>query len=303
MSAISYLYVPGNNPDRFAKAERVGADAVIFDLEDAVSPADKEAARAQVAEHLALPRPAGVEAWVRLNSDEWLGRDVEAVVGPGLRGVIPAKTSSREELVRLDALLAEAEVTRGLRPGRIAVAPLIESGLGVANIVDIARGPRVTTLHLGEVDLAADLGLEPGADEIELFFARSQAVVACSAAGLGGPVAPVSTNFRDLAAFSTSTLALRRLGFVGRACIHPAQLAVVHEVFTPTALQTEEAEDVLRRLDEAGAGVAVDAGGRMIDEAVARQARRILAQSVSAQSASAESVSAQAVSTHAVPAT
>lgn len=283
MSAISYLYVPGNNPDRFAKADRVGADAVIFDLEDAVSPADKEAARAQVADHLARPRPAGVEAWVRLNSDDRLGRDVAAVVGPGLRGVIPAKTSNREELVRLDALLADAELACGLRPGRIAVAPLIESGLGVANIVDIAHGPRVTTLHLGEVDLAADLGLEPAGDEIELLFSRSQAVVACSAAGIGSPVAPVSTNFRDLAGFSTSTLGLRRLGFVGRACIHPAQLAVVHEVFTPTAVQTAEAEDILQRLDEAGAGVAVDAAGRMIDEAVARQARRILAQAVSTQ--------------------
>ncbi|RHW28554.1 CoA ester lyase [Nocardioides immobilis] len=286
MSAISYLYVPGNNPERFVQAEGLGAGAVIFDLEDAVAPADKEAARAQVAAHLALPRPAGVEAWVRLNNDERLGRDIQAVVGPGLRGVIPAKASSRAELARLDALLSEAEVAQGLTRGRIAVGPLIESGLGVANVVEIARAPRVTTLHLGEVDLAADLGLEPGADEIELLFARSQAVVACSAAGIGSPVAPVSTNFRDLAGFSASTRALRRLGFVGRACIHPAQVPVVHEVFTPSTLQAGEAEDILRRLDAAGAGVAVDADGRMIDEAVARQARRTLAQRAPAPAAS-----------------
>ncbi|WGL54100.1 CoA ester lyase [Nocardioides sp. BP30] len=282
MSALSYLYVPGDTPARFAKAEASGASAIVFDLEDAVTPAAKEAARAQVAEHLSGRRPAGVEAWVRLNADELMARDVDAVVGPALTGVIPAKTATRHDVSRLDDLLGQAEARCGLARGRIAVAPLVESGLGLANIFDIAQGPRVTTLHLGEIDLAADLGLEPGADETELLFARSQAVVACSAAGIESPVAPVSAQFRDLEAFAASTRALRRLGFFGRACIHPAQVGAVHDVFTPTAEQAAKAADILRRLD-GGSGVAVDADGRMIDEAVARQARRILAQAASAR--------------------
>lgn len=281
MSALSYLYVPGDNPDRFAKAAASGTSAIVLDLEDAVAPEAKETARGHVAEHLAAALPGGVETWVRLNDGESMARDVDAVVGAALNGVIPAKTSTRQELLDLDHLLAEAEARSGLARGAIAVAPLIESGLGVANLVEIARGPRVTTLHLGEVDLAADLGLEPGDDEIELLFARSQAVVACRAAGIESPVAPVSTEFRDLAAFATSTRALRRLGFVGRACIHPLQVAVVHDVFTPTAEQAAKAADILRRLD-GGTGVAVDADGRMIDEAVARQARRILSQAAPA---------------------
>lgn len=277
MTAISYLYVPGNAPARFAKADGSGAGAVIFDLEDAVGRDDKVAARADVARHLALPRPPGVETWVRLNGDERVAGDVAAVVGPGLRGVILAKAASVQQLVALDEMLAAAESKHGLVRGRIAVAPLIESGLGLANVVEIAGGPRVTTLHLGEVDLAADLGVEPGPEGTELLFARSQLVVACSAAGIGSPVAPVSPDFRDLAAYADTTRALRRLGFVGRACIHPAQLPVVRDVFTRTAAETAEAEDILRRLEGAAGGVALDARGRMIDEAVARQARRVLA--------------------------
>lgn len=281
MSATSHLYVPGSKPERFHKAEQaVGSGAVIFDLEDAVAPRDKAAARQYVAEHLSRPRPSGPaapQAWVRLNADERLEADVEAVVGVGLSGVIPAKTCSREELDRLDELLTAAEAERGLARGRTAVAPLIESGLGLANVVDIAHGPRVTTLHLGEIDLAADLGLEPGPDETELLFARSQVVVACSAAGITSPVAPVSANFRDLAGFTASTRALRRLGFFGRACIHPDQIPLVEQVFSPSTEQAREAADILRRLEDAGSGVALDAAGRMIDEAVARQARRVLA--------------------------
>lgn len=277
MSATTYLYVPGNAPGRFGKADASGAGAVIFDLEDAVGRRDKAEARALVAQHLALPRPAGVETWVRLNGDEALASDVAAVVGLGPTGVIPAKTGGLEQLVVLDRLLAAAEADQGLVRGRTAVAPLVESGLGLANVVEIAGGPRVTTLHLGEVDLAADLGLEPGPDERELLFARSQVVMACSAAGICSPVAPVSTDYRDLDSYADSTRALRRLGFVGRACIHPAQLPVVREIFTHTAAAMEQARDVLRRVEAAAGGVAVDVHGRMIDEAVARQARRILA--------------------------
>jgi citrate lyase subunit beta/citryl-CoA lyase len=279
MTAISHLYVPGDRPDRFARAEASGAGAVILDLEDAVAPHAKASAREAVAAHLAAVPAAGsgLERWVRLNSDA-TEADLAAVVMPALRGVIPAKTSTAEQLVALDEQIGELERSRGLTRGRIAVAPLIESGLGLANAVEIASAPRVTTLHLGEVDLAADLGLEPGEDERELLFPRSQVVVAASAAGIASPVAPVSTNFRDLDGYRASTRALRRLGFVGRACIHPAQLPVVAEVFTRTAAETVAAADLLRRLDEAGSGVALDAEGRMIDEAVARAARRILAQ-------------------------
>ncbi|MFI5429814.1 aldolase/citrate lyase family protein [Aeromicrobium sp. UC242_57] len=142
---------------------------------------------------------------------------------------------------------------------------------------EIAAAPRVHRLQVGEADLRADLGVTLGPDERELLWVRSQIVVTSAAAGIAPPIAPVSTDFRDLDALRASTEALARLGFVGRACIHPAQVAVVNDVFTPSAEAIAEAEEVLAALAAAGSGVAVDSRGRMLDEAVARQARRVLA--------------------------
>nr|WP_235735418.1 hypothetical protein [Nocardioides alcanivorans] len=116
-----------------------------------------------------------------------------------------------------------------------------------------------------------------GPDERELLWVRSQIVVASAAAGIAPPIAPVSTDFRDLDALRTSTEALARLGFVGRACIHPAQVAVVNDVFTPGEEVVAEARDVLAAMAAAGSGIALDSRGRMLDEAVARQARLVLA--------------------------
>jgi len=274
---LSYLYVPGSAPERFAKAEAAGPGAVILDLEDAVGQADKVTARGHVAGYLRTRASATPQAWVRINTGAAGYADLDAVAGPALRGVVVPKTESAEQLIELDARLAALEAGLGLPKGRIAVSPLIESGQGLVDVDAIAAGPRVTCLQLGEVDLAADLGLEPGPDELELLYARSRVVVASSAAGIARPVAPVSTQFRDLDWFATSTRALRRLGVFARACIHPAQLAAVHEVFAPSAEELDAARDVLQRLEAARGGAAVDAAGRMIDEAVARQARRVLA--------------------------
>lgn len=274
---LSYLYVPGSAPERFAKAEAAGAGAVILDLEDAVGEADKVIARGHVADHLRTRTASTPQAWVRINTGERGYADLDAVAGPGLTGVIVPKADSAAQLIDLDARLAALEADLGLPKGRIAVSPLIESGQGLADVDAIAAAPRVTCLQLGEVDLAADLGLEPGSDEMELLYARSRVVVASSAAGIARPVAPVSTEFRDLEWFTSSTRALRRLGFFARACIHPAQLAAVREVFAPSAEELDAARDILQRLDAARGGAAVDAAGRMIDEAVARQARRVLA--------------------------
>jgi citrate lyase subunit beta/citryl-CoA lyase len=143
----------------------------------------------------------------------------------------------------------------------------------------IAQGPRVRHLQIGEYDLAADLGVVPGQDGAELLFARSQVVTVSAASGIDPPVAPVSVELRNLVAFKESTTALRRLGFVGRACVHPVQLGPVHEVFTPTQAELEHAHRTLAQLDEAGrqsSGVLIGEDGRLIDEAVARSARRLL---------------------------
>ncbi|GAA3228293.1 HpcH/HpaI aldolase/citrate lyase family protein [Dactylosporangium siamense] len=275
----SYLYVPGDAPQKLDKALTRGADALIVDLEDAVPAAGKSRARALVAEWLdALPadRPA---IWVRVNPGPTGEDDVRAVTGPNLAGVCLAKAGSAAEVAAFGATIAAAEEACGRPVGSVAVVPLLESAAAVLGAPDIARAPRVARLQIGEADLRAELGVTLGPDERELLFVRSQIVLASAAAGIAPPVASVSTDYRDLAALRASTVAFRRLGFLGRACIHPAQVAVVNEVFTPTPEEVAEAADLVRRFDAAldsGAGVLVDVDGRMVDAAVVRAARRIV---------------------------
>jgi citrate lyase subunit beta / citryl-CoA lyase len=276
----SYLYVPGDQPRMLARALDRGADAVIVDLEDAVAAAAKTAARAAVAEWLrSVAGHRGVEIWVRINQGVTGHDDAAAVVGSELTGVVAAKTQSATELVALDEILRRAEAVAGLPSGEMAVVPLLESAAAILHASAIGCAPRVRRLHIGEADLRADLGLPDGDGDPELLYVRSQVVLVSAACGLAPPVAPVSTDFRDPERLRASTRELARLGFVGRACIHPAQVEVVNDVFTPTPAEVERARALVTRFEQAAAtdGVLLDDDGRMVDEAVVRQARRLLA--------------------------
>ena len=269
--ARSALYVPGDASDKLTKALSRGADELIVDLEDAVAPDRKDAARAAVAAWLQDLPASETAVWVRVNPGALGLTDVKAVAGASaLAGIVLAKTESLVEVEAVDAILTEHGSDAG-------IVPLLESAAAVLRAVEIASGPRVRRLQVGEADLRADLGVTLGPDERELLHVRSQMVLVSAAAGISPPIGPVSTDFRDLDALRASTESLARLGYVGRACIHPAQIAVVNEVFTPSAAEVEEAQQLLAALDAAGSGVALDARGRMIDEAVARQARLVLA--------------------------
>jgi len=270
--ARSALYVPGDAEDKLERILERGADEIIIDLEDAVAPRDKDRARdiARVWLH-DLPVLDSVGVWVRVNSGSLREADVRAVAGaPALTGFMLAKTETVDELLDLDRLLSSLGSTAG-------VVPLLESARAVLRAGDLARAPRVQRLQIGEADLRADVGITPGPDERELLYSRSHVVFASAAAGIKPPIAPVSTNFRDLDAFRDSTVELARLGFVGRACIHPAQVAVANEVFTPSADEVESARKLIGRWEFAGAGVAVDDNGHFVDEAVIRQARLVVA--------------------------
>ncbi|NIL74952.1 CoA ester lyase [Rhodococcus sp. B10] len=262
--ALTYLYVPGTMPERFDKALASGADAVVLDLEDAVALADKETARRTVAQWVAQCMPGDVEVWVRVNPGDL--DDVRAVAGPRLTGVWLPKVGSAAEVTRV------ADVLDEVCP-EAAISAMIETAGGVFEALAIARAPRIRFLQIGEVDLAADLGVDGSHDS--LLFARSQVVAASVAAGIEPPLAAVSRNFRDLDEFESDTRKLAGLGFVGRACIHPAQVAASRKVFVPTVDEVQDAYAVLEAL--ATTGVAVDSRGFLIDEAVARQARRVVA--------------------------
>lgn len=282
--------MPGDQVRRLERAAGRGADALIVDLEDAVAPRAKPEARRIVARWLTSLDPGGeggapVEVWVRVNAvgsraGADLHEDIAAVVVPGIAGVCLAKAQSAGDVAVLHELLAAAEARAGMAEGALAVSPLIETARGVLDAPAIAASPRVERLQIGEADLSAELGLAPGPDEAELLALRTQVVVASAAAGIGAPVGPVSTNFTDLDTFREGTERLKRLGFSGRAVIHPAQVSVVHQVFTASPEELRRARDLVDRFDAAvaaGSGLALDEGGQMVDEAVVRAARALLA--------------------------
>jgi citrate lyase subunit beta/citryl-CoA lyase len=266
----SYLYVAGSDPRRIEKALASDADAVIIDLEDAVAPNRKDEARRITAGVLERENPKPVFVRVNGPGSKLCERDVEAVAGPGLAGLRLPKTESAEDVrsvaVRLEELGCEA-----------GIHCLIESALGLEMAFKIARShPRVAGLGPGEADLAADLGVS---GEEGLLYARSRIVSASRAAGLQGPVQSVYTNVRDLDGLRRSTAEGKRLGFVGRSAIHPAQTPVINEAFTPTPEEAAEAEELLGEMERAaasGTGAFALESGRFVDEAVVRAARSTL---------------------------
>lgn len=270
MIARSLLYVPADQPAKLDKSLTVGADAVILDLEDAVAPQDKARARAAAARWLERADLGGVEIWVRINSGTARRDDLDLVLGSEvIAGVCLAKCGSAADAHEVANTFAE-------RGRDIKIMPLIESALGVLAAPNIAGVPAVWQMQLGEVDLSADLGITPlNGDELDPY--RAQIVLASAAAQLAAPPAPVAVETRDPDRFRHDTKRLRRLGFWGRVCIHPAQVPIANEVFTPTDAELAEARRTLAQLEAAGDGATVDPQGRMVDAAVARHARLILA--------------------------
>jgi len=269
----SYLYVPADQPDRIAGAFGRGADALILDLEDAVAADRKHAAR----DYLAGWLPgAQAPVWIRVNAGEHGLADARVLAAlPNVAGFCLPKASAVQVSAAARVL---ADVGSDAR-----LAPLLEDAAAVLDAREIAARPRVVRLQIGEADLAAQLGLRPGPDERELLAIRSQIVLASAAARIGPPIGPVSVNFTDLDAFAVSTRALRRLGFGGRACIHPAQVGIVNAEFAPTPEEEARARSVLSALAASGGAATRLPDGEMVDEASARAARRALGDTESAR--------------------
>ncbi|WP_410632539.1 HpcH/HpaI aldolase/citrate lyase family protein [Amycolatopsis sp. cmx-4-83] len=250
MTATTFLFVPGDRPDRFAKAVASGADVVIADLEDAVAPADKDTARAAVGEWLA----GGGTAMVRINAPgtPWFEADAALVAARGVPVMVP-----------------KAE-TPGVLAGFREVVALVETARGVEGAGELAAVPSVSRLAFGSVDLAAELGVDP--DDPEPFaYARSRLVIASAAAGLAPPVDGVTTDLSDEERLSADVRYARRLGFGGKLCVHPRQIALVRAGFEPTEAERAWA----RRVVTAGDSVST-VDGKMVDKPVLTRARRIL---------------------------
>ena len=264
----SWLFTPATRPERFAKAAASGADVSILDLEDSVAPRDKDRARDTALGFLSARPAAGVRHALRINGlDTRAGlRDLNALfdskAGPDFL-VLP-KTETAGHLLILDRLLAAAG-----RPTKLI--GIVESARGLAAVEDIAAAtPRLTGLMLGAADMAADLGAatvwEP------LAFARARLVAACAFAGVIAIDAP-TFDVADADGLKQDVARAVAFGFRAKAAIHPRQIAAINAALTPTPQAVEKARAILAE-NAKGVGT-VD--GQMIDEAVARNARRILA--------------------------
>ena len=267
----SYLFVPGNRPERFIKARNAGADAVIFDLEDAVQPAEKALARDAVVNQLDSGAPAGVAAplplYVRINGaqTEWFADDVAALAAhPAVAGLILPKAEDRESIAAIHNR-AHAALT---------VSPIIESAHGYARLDEVCGAVSVDRLMFGTLDFQLDLGMEANDDELIVF--RSGVVLASRVAGLAAPVDGVSTAIDDTESVEADARRGKRLGFGGKLCIHPKQLAAVHRAYAWSEAEYDWAKRVLRAVDESG-GAAVAVDGRMVDMPVILKAQRIVA--------------------------
>jgi len=269
----SWLYVPADDAPRLAKAATRGADALIVDLEDGVAPGMKAQARRNLSEFLESGEYS-CALWVRVNSDpQALEEDLKHCIHPRLDGVVAAKTESASVLSNI---VHRIETELGTPRG---IMPLLETAQAVLDAYQIAAVPGVTQLQVGEADLRADLGVTFGPSEEELLTVRQQVVLVSAALKLLPPVAPVSVEFKDLEKFRRGSEALARMGYVGRACIHPAQVAVANEIFTPTPEDLARARALVSAAENAAAsghGAFVDDQGRMVDEAIVRSARRLL---------------------------
>ena len=282
--ARSFLYVPADRESVLVKSGARGADALILDLEDAVVPESKGAARQLLVKTLQAGIEGAGEILVRINPPSidrgaLTAADIEAAVSPRVSGVVVAKTESAADLEFVAELLHAAERAQGLEVGHNGIAPIIESPAALENLKEIARFPGVVRLNLGEVDAISALGLDPDEDELELLPLRSAIVVASAAAGLRPPAGSVFRDWADLEGLRTTSIRLRRLGFLGRSVIHPSQIPTVHEVFTPSDDQLATAQKVADRYAAElakGNGVYLDEDGRMVDIAVVRAAWRTL---------------------------
>lgn len=265
--ALTWLYVPGDRPDRVAKALGSAADVVIVDLEDAVVADAKPAARQATADALTGASRA-LQVRVNAPGTPWHEDDVAMVAhlpgGVGLR------------LPKAESVDAVRDVSAAA-PDR-AVHLLVESALGLERAYDLATATSdVGSIGLGEADLRADLGVT---SEDGLLWARGRIVAAASAAGLPSPAMAAYTDVRDLDGLAASCRRGRTLGFLGRTAIHPNQLDVIRAAFTPTEAEIERARELLAAAEKgasAGHGAVALSDGRFVDAAVIRQAHRVVA--------------------------
>jgi citrate lyase subunit beta/citryl-CoA lyase len=239
ISPRSYLFVPGNRPERFAKALDAGADAIVCDLEDAVQPGEKEVARKYVLDCLA----EGASLHVRINGfgTPWFSDDVASLAAhPGVAAIMLPKAETPEHIA---AVLRDAHAA-------LEVLPIVETARGFAQLDAMSRAPRVRRIVFGTLDFQLDLGIDGDGDELLMF--RSRIVLASRLAGIDAPVDGVVTVLDDERAIEANARRGRCFGFGAMLCIHPKQLAPLHRAYSHSEEEKAWAARVLDAVDASG---------------------------------------------------
>ncbi|HRP22556.1 CoA ester lyase [Thauera sp.] len=262
---ITYLFVPGNRPERFDKALAAGADAIVLDLEDAVSPADKARARDAIADWFALHAEQAQRIVVRINDAQspWFADDLALLKSTAISQVMLPKTEWQ----------AQIDQVRGAVDRRARVLPLIETARGVCKVDEIAAADGVLRLVFGTLDYGVDLALS--GDDAGLIYPASRIAIASRCAELASPVAGVTPAIDDEARIRADLAFARAFGFGAKLCIHPKQVAVIHAALRPTPEERAWAERVLAVAASSDGAAQVD--GKMIDRPVVLRAEAILA--------------------------
>ncbi|HEY7560081.1 MAG TPA: CoA ester lyase [Candidatus Binatia bacterium] len=279
----SWMFVPGHRQRMIDKALGLSADAIMLDIEDGVAPNEKDAARNNIGESLGREKSPGSPArFVRINAigHTRMDADLEAVVRPGLEGIVCPKVDTIEEVRTVDAILNDKEPKNRLAKGTVKLLIAIESPRGLLNAHAIAAAsPRVAGLLFGAEDFGREIGL-PAVREGEardLIYARSSIVVAAAAAHVQA-VDGVWVDLNDSAGLLGFAKQSRRLGFSGMSCIHPAQVDAINTTFSPTAEEIDYCQKVLQAYEEANArgDGSIAFGGQLIDRPIVERARRTI---------------------------
>jgi citrate lyase subunit beta / citryl-CoA lyase len=278
----SLLFVPGNRQRMLDKAPTLGADAILIDLEDAVGIADKDAARAMVRD--TIPAIADPPVLVRINavSTGLAAEDLDAVVMPGLSGIFVAKVEGPDEVHAIGDLLDDRELAAGVPAGSVELVCMLESARSVRLAYEIATAsPRVASVCFSSGqngDLQTDLGCDWSIEGTEMLYARSKTILDARAGGIDHPLDGVYVGIADIDGLVADTTLSKRLGYRGRAIIHPSHIDTVNRIYSPSVEEVRYYRGLLEAFDEAiadGRGSTVYEG-RMIDVAMAVRARRVL---------------------------
>lgn len=272
----SMLFIPGNSPAMLQNGDVFGADSVILDLEDAVAPQEKDAARLLVAQALTHVDYGAAETVVRINPlDTFGGEDIEAIVPRRPDALMAPKVETAQDIQKIAAMVAAAEQP-GQKPVRIIA--LLETPQGIYEAYAIAKAhPRVAALALGAEDYSAALGVKRTKEGSEIFTARSLLVNVAAAAGIQAIDTPF-TDANDEEGLRQDTAAAKQFGFKGKLAINPRQVEMIHRVYQPGKDDIEWAEQVVAALAKAeaeGSGVA-SLNGKMVDAPIVSRARQIL---------------------------